>query len=662
MTIPCIKNNKNYQQVKPIYNRLMLPVIAALIIILTSLFFYYISSFQGFLTKKSHEKIHIATSQFQEHLVFQASAISAVVEVLIKSKEVQNGLKTKDREGLFHYFSPLFKILRKKHAITHFYFHTPERINLLRIHKPEKNGELINRFTLLEAERTGKSVSGIELGTFGTFTLRVVCPVFSDDKLIGYLELGKEIEDILESIKKDHDVELAVVIFKDYVDRENWEAGMEMLGRRGDWDYLPQRVLTYSTLPDIRVFYDKLKLEKKEHSHEIVLNHHEQDIFWQFKATSLKDVSGVVHGDIITINDVSSEIVSFKKMQIWLAALSVFFLFLLFVFLHLILKRTDKIIQEQQDSLFRTKEHLRATLGSITEGVISTDKSGRILQLNIIAGELTGWIGQEALGRDVKEVVNLINTSKNKGEERKTVNIPLEKVIKEGNSINLDKALILVSQNKDEYRVSVNCSPLYNNKEQISGVVMVFRDMSDEYQLKMDIRNQEKQSQILYESTSDAIMMLDENGFFACNPATLRLFGVENEKSFCRLHPADLSPALQPDGKVSLESADEQIAIALQSGHNRFNWLHKRVDTDQNFNAEVLLTSMKIEGRKVLQASVRDITARQEYEEQLRNALKETKRLNRLMAGREMRVVEMKKEVNQLLAGRGERVRYRSVE
>ena len=68
--------------------------------------------------------------------------------------------------------------------ITHFYFHDAHRINLLRVHQPERFGDLISRHTALKAEKSAAMFSGIELGPLGTFTLRSVLPVFNDGKLM----------------------------------------------------------------------------------------------------------------------------------------------------------------------------------------------------------------------------------------------------------------------------------------------------------------------------------------------------------------------------------------------------------------------------------------------------------------------------------------------
>lgn len=120
----------------------------------------------------------------------------------------------------------------------------------------------------------------------------------------------------------------------------------------------------------------------------------------------------------------------------------------------------------------------------------------------------------------------------------------------------------------------------------------------------------------LYESTSDAVMLLDESGFFDCNAAALKIFGFESKSIFCNMHPGDLSPSHQPGGIESLTLANTNIEKAFKEGSNRFEWVHRR-STGETFPAEVLLNVMNIKDRKVLQAVVRDITERKKTEEEL---------------------------------------------
>jgi PAS domain S-box-containing protein len=139
-----------------------------------------------------------------------------------------------------------------------------------------------------------------------------------------------------------------------------------------------------------------------------------------------------------------------------------------------------------------------------------------------------------------------------------------------------------------------------------------------QYESAEALRRSETKFHTLYNSTRDAVMLLDEKGFFDCNQATLAVFGCATREEFCSKHPADVSPPMQPDGTDSLTRANQGIATALKKGSDHFEWMHKRVDTGETFPAEVLLSAMELDGKPVLQAVVRDITARKRMEEKLR--------------------------------------------
>ncbi len=129
-------------------------------------------------------------------------------------------------------------------------------------------------------------------------------------------------------------------------------------------------------------------------------------------------------------------------------------------------------------------------------------------------------------------------------------------------------------------------------------------------------RRLEEGYRALFETTRDAVMLLDEQGFFDCNPATLRVFGCETRDQFTNRHPSEFSPAVQPGGILSSELSVKHINEALSTGSCFFEWEHKRLDGSV-FPAEVLLSAFEIAGRKVLQASVRDITERKRAEREL---------------------------------------------
>jgi PAS domain S-box-containing protein/putative nucleotidyltransferase with HDIG domain len=119
----------------------------------------------------------------------------------------------------------------------------------------------------------------------------------------------------------------------------------------------------------------------------------------------------------------------------------------------------------------------------------------------------------------------------------------------------------------------------------------------------------------IFESTSDTLMLLDENGFLECNPSTLKMFGCKNREEFLGHHPSELSPPTQADGRGSKEAADEKIATAYEQGTNFFEWTHRRAN-GEDFPAEVLLTHIRQDGRDILQATVRDISKRKQEEKE----------------------------------------------
>ena len=92
---------------------------------------------------------------------------------------------------------------------------------------------------------------GIELGPYGTFTLRLVHPWRIEGELVGYIELGEEIEHITPRLAEALGVQLLIILNKDILNREDWEEGQTMMGRSGDWELYPYDVLIDQTLSQI---------------------------------------------------------------------------------------------------------------------------------------------------------------------------------------------------------------------------------------------------------------------------------------------------------------------------------------------------------------------------------------------------------------------------
>ncbi len=198
---------------------------------------------------------------------------------------------------------------------------------------------------------------------------------------------------------------------------------------------------------------------------------------------------------------------------------------------------------------------------------------------------------------------------------------------------------------KDKIWVETIKTPVYNEKGDIIGVSGIARDITKRKEMEEKLRDSENKFRTLYDSTQDAVMLLDKDGFFDCNDATLRIFGCKSREEFCGKHPADLSPPIQPDGTDSMTLANERVATAMSEGSNHFEWVHQCID-GRRFPADVLLSAVELGGRRVLQAVVRDITERKRYEEGLKGARdKLEKRVKERTAELEKANEELQKEV-----------------
>lgn len=128
----------------------------------------------------------------------------------------------------------------------------------------------------------------------------------------------------------------------------------------------------------------------------------------------------------------------------------------------------------------------------------------------------------------------------------------------------------------------------------------------------------EQKFRALFDSTHEAVILLDENGFFECNQAAMEMFKCLDYKTFCSLRPIDLTSKKQPGGIDSEILIKEHIHKAFTHGVDHFEWLLCYYNSETTFYAEVVLTRIAIGEKNALQAIIRDISKRKKDEEAMR--------------------------------------------
>jgi len=137
---------------------------------------------------------------------------------------------------------------------------------------------------------------------------------------------------------------------------------------------------------------------------------------------------------------------------------------------------TERKLSEQL--LAQERERLAVTLRSIGDGVITTGTDGRVMMLNKAAEEMTGWRSDDAAGRMLPEVFTIINEL-----TRERCDNPVEKVMATGNIIELANHTCLISKDGREIVIADSGAPIRDNESRITGVVLVFRDVTEKQKL-----------------------------------------------------------------------------------------------------------------------------------------------------------------------------------
>ncbi|MHC4437222.1 MAG: PAS domain-containing protein [Planctomycetota bacterium] len=267
---------------------------------------------------------------------------------------------------------------------------------------------------------------------------------------------------------------------------------------------------------------------------------------------------------------------------------------------------------EAEAALEQERYLLHALMDNLPHSIYFKDAQSRFIRINrALANYFKLSDATEALGKTDFDFFADEHASEAKADE--------EQVMQTDQPL-LDKHEKETWPDGRETWVTTTKLPLYNDQGEIVGTFGISRNITEQKQAAEALRTSEMKYRTLYDSSRDAIMLVTpDEGFLSGNPAAVELFGCRSEEEFTACTPVDFSPEHQPDGVPSTVKARQMMAIAMEEGSHLFEWTHKRLDGSE-FYATVLLNKMELEGKKLLQATVRDITERKRAAEALHAA------------------------------------------
>jgi len=326
---------------------------------------------------------------FRQGLKNDAAMMQAALTVVARDESIKKAYISGDRRDLLKLVWPLFNNLRENNRVSHFYFTGPDRVNFLRVHKPDEYGDTIDRISTLRASEARVPARGIELGPLGTFTLRVVLPWYDGETLIGFLELGEEIDHITDEVHRVLGADLLVLVYERFLGLKQWEKGKKMLGHKEDLPRFGDTVVVGRAMERIPDVLAEL-LKRGDHSYRGPLRAVEggRDLYVTF--LPLNDISGREVGDFIVVRDVTGAQAGYRDAMALTALISVLAGSLVFAIFYVILGKVEHDYRRQ-----RKIELQLSRMDTEQQKVIQVEK---LSAMGLMVGEIAHQLNNPLVG------------------------------------------------------------------------------------------------------------------------------------------------------------------------------------------------------------------------------------------------------------------------
>jgi signal transduction histidine kinase len=337
---------------EPIRRKILIPLSLTIMVLFCTLIYsaYHIRADQNLIDMRHDYEVtqaYIDVSKDQRETLL----LNIMIEIS-RDTQLRQAMIVNDRDTLYQHSQPLFNQLFQLHGISHFYYHTLSGTTLLRVHKPDKFDDPVDRNTFFQAANSQKFAFGLELGRFGMLTYRGVLPWRVEDKLIGYIELGIEVDYVLKQLQSIVKKDFLITIDKHQLDREQWELARDQADRLTNWDLFSDQVIAYQTLPNTSQL-GKIKLlapdrlATEEAYSDVVIDQH----VFRIKGFPLFDFSGQLIGGFQVLHNITQQTTSFKAFIVPIILVSASVCLVFFFFSYTVLGRMDRRLTDTRQRL-----------------------------------------------------------------------------------------------------------------------------------------------------------------------------------------------------------------------------------------------------------------------------------------------------------------------
>ena len=222
-------------------------------------------------------------------------------------------------------------------------------------------------------------------------------------------------------------------------------------------------------------------------------------------------------------------------------------------------EKTNQQLQQAIVGLQDREEKLSVTLNSIGDGVIVTDTDGRVTLLNPLAEQLTGWMQVHASGQPVDQVFHIINK-----ETRLPAVIPVMETLAQGTIQGLANHTVLIARDGSECDIADSCAPIRDRDGQVTGAVLVFRNVTEEYAVQQALRDSVAELRASEEDLKES-QRIAHVGSWRLDIATKQIVWSEELYKIYGFDPALPPPPYTEHQKLFKPESWDRVSTALQN-------------------------------------------------------------------------------------------------
>ena len=261
-------------------------------------------------------------------------------------------------------------------------------------------------------------------------------------------------------------------------------------------------------------------------------------------------------------------------------------------------------LAEKNSALQESKENFATTLNSISDAVIATDAEGCVMCMNPIAEKMTGWKLADALGCPLDKVFVIIDEL-----TQSSLESPYQRVLRKKDGVEQAEDMLLIARDDTTYSIIDSAAPILNKDGIITGIVVVFQDVTEKRQAQKAANSIDKNFRDLIEGSIEGILIHKDFKPLLVN------------KTYADIHGYSVDEILAMESILPIFAAHERSRLsdyyeARKRGKDApSQYEYQSVHKDgQMIWLDVRAMSIEWQGEPAVQTTVFDITKRKRIE------------------------------------------------